>query len=91
MISIGLRNDGSIFKGPGSLTVDHSSTGVYVLHFAAGTFTAGFPIPTVSAQVGFASVSTLLANGDGSGTIQVNEFTPAGQPADGFLFINIAE
>lgn len=91
MISIGLRDDGSIFKGPSGLTVDHSSTGIYVLHFAAGTFTAGFPIPTASAQAGFASVTTLLKFDDGSGTIQLNEYSPSGQLANGFLFINVAE
>lgn len=91
MISIGLRDDGSIFKGPSGLTVTHTSVGVYILNFPAGTFTAGFPIPTASAQAGFASITTLLDQNDGSGTIQLNEYSPSGQPANGFLFINIAE
>lgn len=91
MISIGLRSDGSVFKGPSGLTVTHSSTGVYALHFAAGTFTAGFPIPTASAQAGYAQVTTVNAYGDSSGDIQYNEYSLSGQLTDGFLFINIAE
>ncbi len=91
MISIGLRPDGSVFKGPSGLTVTHSSTGVYALHFAAGTFTAGFPIPTASAQAGYAQITVVNGYGDGSGDIQYNEYSLSGQLTDGFLFINIAE
>lgn len=91
MISIGLRPDGSVFKGPSGLTVAHSSTGVYALHFATGTFTAGFPIPTASAQAGYAQSIVVNGYGDGSGDIQYNEYSPSGQLTDGFLFINIAE
>ena len=90
MVSIGLRPDGSVFKGPSGLTVSHPSIGVYVLHFAVGTF-KGFPIPTASAGAGYAQATELIGYDNGSGEIQYNEYSPSNQLTDGFLFINIAE
>lgn len=91
-ISIGLRPDGSVFKGSG-FTVTHPSAGVYDFSFPAGSFTGAFPIPTASTGPADsrAYITALDVFGDGSGTFDVNVVDAADQPVDTFVLVNVIE
>ena len=90
-ISIGMRDDGSIFKGSGFTSI-HVGPGRYQFIFPGGTFSGAFPIPTVSPLSGsnlIVNVAGLQTFVGGSGVIDIWVRDSSGNFIDSFLLINI--